>query len=161
MDKQKLAQWRATRREELTLPSGLIVTLQRVSMTDLLALGQLPKPLFAEIKAQAAQKAKPGELAAAGLDEPVKAQLDLNVFEKFPEFTELLEVITRACVVDPPLADLADPDHLAIGEILFDDRMAIFNWANAGAKAIAPFSVAAGGSAAPGLAGATLLPETQ
>ena len=135
MSKQNLAQWRATRREELDLPSGLHVTLQRVSMTDLLAMGKLPKTLFAEI--QAAAKPTVTDAANTGA---LAARVDLQAFEKFPEFAELLEAITRTCVVDPPLADVSDDDHLAIGEIPFDDRMAIFNWANAGAKAIAPFS---------------------
>src|SRR5258708_3993255 len=108
-----LAAWRAARREELTLPSGLVVTVQRVSILDLLEQGALPKPLLSEIKT-AREKTKTSENGDDG-----KAEFDLTQLEKFPEYSELINLVVRAAVVEPPIADEPDDEHVGIREIPF------------------------------------------
>ena len=114
--RETLAQFRANQIKELTLPSGTNILVKDASMTDLMLTGKLPDMLL-DIAEESASNGQ--------------ASLDLRkVSKNGPEFKILLDVLTRICVVEPPIADVGDDDHLGIDEITGDDKMAIFNWAN-------------------------------
>lgn len=119
----KLAEWRAKRDhgEEFETPSGLIVSLRRVSLFDLAERGAIPAPLAGLVQ---------GTLDGKG------ARLDLA---QFPEYAELINLVVAATVVDPPIALEGDDEHLAVAELPMADRLAIFNWANGVAVALQPF----------------------
>ncbi len=147
-----LTTWRAARRETKILPSGLAVTLQRVDLQTLLFEGKIPKPLLGLIRDLAEGQAE--------LDFSDTASIVTNA-EKLPELLELFNVVAKAAVVEPPLADVADTDHLAAGELSLSDRQEIFTWAAQGAQAIAPFPESAGGSSDPGRDGAAVSPASE
>lgn len=111
--RENLAKWRANRKHELTLPSGLIVEVRDATMTDLVLTGTLPPALLAEL-----EKVAPGK------------QVDLGRFAGTSDFGKLVNELVKICVVDPPIADLADDDHIGMDELTGDDRMAVFTWAN-------------------------------
>ncbi len=119
---QTLAQYRAQRLHEMTLPkSGLTMYLRDASITDLMLLGKLPKSLLNLIVAE-------GENSAA---------VDLSKLSGLDGFGELVDGVVMACVVEPPIAETGDDDHLGIYEIPGDDRMTIFEWAN---REVAPLA---------------------
>jgi hypothetical protein len=142
----KLAMWRAGRVHELSLPSGLVVQVTDVTMTDLLFTGKLPPALVT----MAEQSAKGG-----------KAEMDLqSISQNAGEFGQLLDALVMICVKDPPMAAHGDAEHLGIDEIPGDDKMFIFNWINRESAAVQPFRDE--GTPVPvGLAGKTVLDETQ
>jgi len=113
--REMLAQFRADQIKELALPSGTVVFVKDATMTDLMLTGKLPDMLL-DIAEESASNGQ--------------ASLDLRkVSKNGPEFKILLDMLTRLCVVEPPIADVGDDDHLGIDEITADDKMAIFNWA--------------------------------
>jgi hypothetical protein len=111
--RENLAKWRANRKHELTLPSGLIVEVRDATMTDLVLAGTLPPALLAEV-----------EKGASG------GQADLSRLAGTPDFGKLVNELVKVCVVDPPIADQTDDEHIGLDELTGDDRMAIFTWAN-------------------------------
>ena len=119
----KLAQWRQERRqgEPFTLPSGLVMHLKRVGILDLVEQGEIPAPL-------------------AGLVQEIVDQKEHDLqLEDFGRFSGLINLLTKAAAVDPPVADEADETHLGVGELPMADRMAIFNWCNEVTEALRPF----------------------
>lgn len=129
-----LSAWRAARRGELTLPSGLDVTLQKVTLEYLVLSGDIPAPLLREViglyESGAFQAA--GELNAS-------APEMWAILDKIPEAMKMFDAVTRAAVVAPAIGDVADDDHITTAELSLQDKEAIFNWAAAGANALAPF----------------------
>ncbi len=119
-----VAQWRASRRTELTLPSGLDVRLQKRTLITLAAEGQIPDTL-------------------SGLVDDMQARATTKVeMKEFPQFAPLVDLVVRACLIEPQLVDTevdADDTHITLSSLDFEDRMEIFNWANRGAKKLAPF----------------------
>lgn len=111
-----LAEWRARQQqgEAFTLPSGLDVQLKKVSLMDLAQAGQIPTTLRAPV----------AEMLKRKPDQPV----DLADVEKFGQ---VLDVVVRACLVEPAELDLA--------ELSGNDKQAIFNWANQVAGKLEPF----------------------
>ena len=134
----RLAQWRASRTAELTLPSGLVVTARRVGILDLVTSGQIPKPLLGMVD----------EVMAAGTIKITTAELE--------RLMGLINLAVRAAVVDPPLADEPDDDHLGIHEIGAEDKLAVFNWMSGPAQAVVPFRAQPGGAVAAGPGGDAL-----
>lgn len=112
--RENLAVWRANRNHELTLPSGLVVLVRDASVMDLVINGNIPQTLMGMI------------VDAANSD----GKVDLSKFSSDNGFGALLTEITKMCVVDPPLADIGDDDHIGLDEISGADRMAIFQHAN-------------------------------
>jgi len=131
---ERLAAWRGPRTEELTLPSGLTVTVRRVMLLDVVADGQLPKPLLGMVD----------EIQKAG-----KVQFAVS---ELAQYMPLIDATVGQAIVDPPLAAEPDDEHLALSELPANDRLAIFNWMNAPAAVLAPFRAEQGGAvaAAPG-----------
>ena len=111
-----LAQFRSKQLQEMTLSSGIKIFVKDVTMTDLMLTGKLPDVMLD----LAQDSAKDGA-----------ASMDLKKLAKSgAEFKSLMDTLVRLCVVEPPIADMGDDDHLGIDEISGDDKMAIFNWAN-------------------------------
>ena len=127
-----LAQWRAGQRHEMDLQSGLPVILKDATLTDLAFSGRIPETLMAQILSQAEKK---------------QGAVDLKDFSAFKDFGMLMDELVRACLIDPPIADKPDVDHLTLAELSNTDKMFVFNWANREVSAIAaPFR---GGQAQP------------
>jgi hypothetical protein len=124
LDQRKmLAEWRKSQRHEWTLPSGLSVITRDVSIMDLALTGSIPEPLMTAIMNQAEKQ----------------GGVDLNVFKAFPEFGRLIDELVKLCMIEPQIAEVADDEHIALLELNFSDRMAIFNWANREVAALEPF----------------------
>lgn len=111
-----LEEWRRQRQEgeQAQLPSQLVVQLRRVSMIDLAEKGNIPAPLQPKLNA----------LIRRGR----KMQMDLN---KLKEFIEVVNVVCDACIVGP--------DGLKVTELPYEDRIAVFNWANQFSGQLQPF----------------------
>ncbi len=127
----KASEWRACQREAQTLPvSGIDVVLKHVKIEDLAAHGAIPAPMLQYVKGLQAQP--PSEE---------------KVFEQLPHVRELYDVVVKACLVEPKLVDdesnnpvaLPEGEYLLLSELSFRDRQFIFEWANKGADALAPF----------------------
>lgn len=102
-----LEEWRRLMKagEEAQLPSGLVVNVKRVGMMDLISQGKIPATLKPKLEQMIAGR---GNFKASIND--------------LTEFTELIDLVCRACIVSPV--------ELEVGELASLDRMAIFNWAN-------------------------------
>lgn len=125
----KLAAFRASLLHETVLPvSKLEVTLKKVSLTDLLMSGNIPDTLSGLVQ----QLLKGGG----------KAVDTGKIFSSLDDMNSVLgmfNLITKLCVISPPVADEPDDDHLGIGELPFEDKQFIFEWANGGANALISF----------------------
>lgn len=123
--REMLAQFRANRMQELTLPSGIQVWVRDVSMMDLMLTGRLPEAImeFADEAGKAGQK-----------------QIDLKkIVKSGNDFNIMLNAVVQSCVVEPPIAEHGDEEHLGLDEINGDDKMAIFNWVNREVEQLRPF----------------------
>ena len=120
-----LADWRASRLHELTLPSGLVATVRDMTMTDLLLTGKLPAS-FVEMADDAAKG------GAAGLD---LKQLAKNG----EEFRIMLDALVSIALVVPLIGLQADSEHITLEELPNDDKMAIFNHVNREVAALQSF----------------------
>lgn len=111
-----LAAWRAKQNagEKLVLPSGLLVTLKRVGVLDLAAKGSIPATLVPQLN----------QIMAEGK----MTNMSLKDFEGF---AEMINTVAGAC--------LLEPEGLQVEELPYDDRVAIFSWANAGGSRLQPF----------------------
>ncbi len=118
-----LRAWREKRRmgERYELPSGLVVQVRRVSLLDLAERGQIPAPLVGMVNK---------------LLSPTSEALTVK---NAPEFAEAINLVVKASVVDPPVADVPDDEHLGVTELPIGDRLALFNWANSSAERLRPF----------------------
>lgn len=116
-----LAAWRASRLHELTLPSGLTVTVRNCDMTDLIIAGKLPNAVLDHAEMSAVE----------GKSEVDLQKISLELMKKNgPEFVDFLNVITRASLVEPLIGDVADDTHITIGELDIADKTAIMAWVN-------------------------------
>jgi hypothetical protein len=123
--RESLAQWRSNRLHELTLPSGMTVWVRDISMMDMMLTGKLPESIM--------------EFANEA-DKQGKAEIDLKAIVKSgTDFGLMLDTVVLTCVVEPPIAQTGDDDHLGLDEINGDDKMAIFNYVNREAEKLRPF----------------------
>lgn len=101
-----LPEWREQKKmgEAATLPSGLEISIRRVAITDLAEQGKIPALL----------QPKLNELMAGG-----KATVTVN---QFTEYAEIINLVCRACIVEPAELDIMELDYA--------DRLSIFQWAN-------------------------------
>lgn len=120
-----LAEWRASRVHELSLPSGLQVKVRDVTMTDLMLTGKLPEGIMGMMT----------DLAQSGAQE---ADLGL-VTKNAQEFNALLNALVQLCLVEPKIGDTADDEHILLAEIPSDDKLTLFNFLNRGAEQVRPF----------------------
>ncbi len=120
-----LSDWRACRLHDLTLPSGLAVKVRDVSMTDLLFTGKLPESML--------------DIAQTAADQG-KQDIDLkSLVKNGHDFDILVRELVLLCVVEPPMAEKADDEHLGIDELNGNDKMFIFNWVNREVDQLRPF----------------------
>lgn len=123
-DRRKMiAQWRAGRRHEMTLPSGLPVVLRDATIMDLVISGNVPQTLM-EMIVKSAEK---------------DGGVDLQAFAGARDFGALVDALVRACLVEPGIAETADDDHITLDELSGADKMEIFNWANREVEQAKPF----------------------
>ena len=127
-----LAAWRAQQREgyTFTTPSGLHVTLKRVSLLDLVEQGEIPTPL------------------AGMVEKTLDTATHTLTVKEFPQYARVVNMVVKAVVTDPPVADDVDDEHLSVEELPIKDRLAIYNWANS-AERLRPFRSESGEPAAP------------
>lgn len=131
MGNPKLAAWRAGQTEEVSLPSGLVVTARRITLEDVIISGNIPKPLLGMIEQLRT------EAAAKGM-----------TVDRLVEFMPVVDLTVRMAIVDPPLAEVADEDHMSFDELPGRDRLALFTWLVQPAAAIAPFRAEPAGAVA-------------
>lgn len=117
-----LSEWRKQREEgeEFTLPTGLVVRLRKCDLLDLAEQGAIPTPLMG--------------LVSKMLGETIEIKA-----ENAGETMDAINLVVKACLVDPPVADEPDDGHITVDELTTKDRLAIYNWANMGASTLAPF----------------------
>jgi hypothetical protein len=115
---------------ETTLP----LTLRKIGLEDLVFTGQIPDSLSGVMD---------GMLTGSG--SPKLRLKDVG------QMGELFGLVMLACVVDPPLAETGDDEHLGLDEIPFAVKEAVFSWVNGEALALEPFRPQSGryGESAP------------
>ena len=120
--------WREQREqgEPFELSSGLVVRLKRVSVFDLAEQGEIPAPLVGLVE---------------GFISSQRTELSL---EEFGKLAPVINLVVSAAMVDPPVAEEPDDDHLGITELPMTDRLAMFNWANSVTTRLRPFRPEAG-----------------
>jgi hypothetical protein len=119
-------EWRASRRDTRTLPSGLQVELQKVTLLSLIAAGQIPQTLIAMVE----------DLSKRGIGRAGVAE-----FQKFaPAVNAVCLAAVRRPIIVPVGAELPDDDeHILVTDLDFEDRLMIFDWCNAKAVSLQPF----------------------
>jgi hypothetical protein len=120
--RKTLAEWRAGQRHELTLPSGLPIILRDVTLTDLAMTGKIPQTLMSDMVSQ----------AGAG-------NVDLAKYVASSDFGTLLNELAKLSVVEPPIADVADEEHISVAELNAEDKLAIMEFVNRDAAALQSF----------------------
>ena len=125
-----LADWRASRLHELTLPSGLTVTVRDADMTDLILSGKLPNSVLDMAD----------EAAIEGKTEIDLVKLGLELAKNNgPEYKKFLDIVTIASLVSPIIGDVQDDEHILLSELNTDDKVAIMNWVNREVSALHSF----------------------
>jgi len=118
----ELKAWRESRTARKTLGSGLEVTLRKVSLLDLAMNGDIPNSL------------------AGMVDEMIDSSKATEVkTADFGQYGQIINLVVKACMAEPQVADEADDTHIALEELPMDDRLEVFDWANEGVEKIAPF----------------------
>jgi len=114
--RMNLAEWRASRVKELDLPSGLLIKLRDVTITDLMLTGNLPPAFTSFIE----------ETQSAG-----KQQIDIkDIMSNMKEFAPVLDIMLEAALVEPKIGSIQDDEHITIDEVSYNDKMFIFQWLN-------------------------------
>lgn len=111
--------WKRT--EDIELPSGNVARLKRVGLLDLIGQGGIPDTLSPLVTEVASKKT---------------LQLD---FGSLQQYEALVNVVVKAAMVEPQVADEAGPETLAVRDIDWLDRQHIFQWANGAANELKPF----------------------
>lgn len=109
--RKQLAEWRAKKFHDLTLPSGLVVKIKDVDLIALAFDGKIPNTMLGMV--EELQRAK-GVIQAESLD----------------KFGEVVNILIRNCVVDPQISDAPGEDSICIDELNGADRIEIFMFAN-------------------------------
>lgn len=120
----RLAAWRASRLTQLQLPSGLVVTVKKIAILDLAERGSIPTPLLGRVQ--------------AFVDASSGSTLALDV-AKFHEYAPVIDLVVAAALIDPPIVEVGDDEHIALSELPIADRLEIFNWAQQEGAPLAPF----------------------
>lgn len=143
-------EWRAKRRITVELPSGLTVTLRRVTIQALTQSGKIPKPLLVGLKSLGGEV----NVSVSMVDSLIEN------YDKLPLVNELMDIVVRACIVYPKIVDdesLQDDDHFFYADLDDEDRNRIYNLVTeAAATAMTPFPGEHPGSHDLGHAGATV-----
>lgn len=110
--------------EEMELSIGTVIVRSHVSLMDLAAAGHIPATLLIDME-ELGEKAKinPRKAGAEGMSNLVMA----------------INAVAVAAFIDPPVAHVADEEHLGVSEIPFADRMTVFYRFNQGAEPLVNF----------------------
>jgi hypothetical protein len=117
-----LNEWRSKQRREEVLPSGLTVTLRKITLVDLAAQGSIPTPLIASVNAVISSET-----------------FNVATVEDYQKYGAVVDLLVKASVVCPLLADHGDEEHLGLDELSLDDKLFIFNIPHKPSEALAPF----------------------
>ena len=117
--------WRETLTQEYTLPSGNVARLRRVGLIDLAEQGGIPEELSGQVDAILKLQVQQGSLPRLSL-------ADLK------RFAGAVNLVVKACFVEPRVTDAPGEDCLGVTEIPFVDRAEVFRWANENAVKLAP-----------------------
>lgn len=110
-----LQTWRAQgQTKEFVLPSGLEVTLKKISLVDLATRGSIPQTLKAPIEQTLNRKTA-----------------DRPTVDELAKFAEVARYVAKCCIVSPP--------ELEAEELPWEDVQAIYAWANEVGAALVPF----------------------
>lgn len=101
-----LDEWRAAQITEATLPSGLEVTLKRLTVLDLAQAGRIPETIRPAVDAMLKRGAEGVTVTLANMQ----------------EFAAVVNLVVGACLVGP--------EGLTVEELPWLDKQAIFQWAN-------------------------------
>lgn len=125
-----VAEWRASRQGTKTLPSGLQVELQKVTLLSLIAAGQIPQTLIAMTE----------DLARRGMN-----RAGVQEFQKFrPAVFAVTVAAVKHPVIVPEGAECPnDDDHIRVTDLDFEDCLVVFDWCNQKAVGLQPFPVVA------------------
>ena len=124
---KNLAKWRASRLHEMTLPSGLEVTIRDVDIASIIIEGNIPNTLIDLVTSDDFQKLSEEE---AG-----KKILSGNS----SDFVALLKALAIASLVKPAIGDKADEEHILYSELTLEDKMQLFMFLNRDAQAVRSF----------------------
>lgn len=128
---ERLREWRAkaSATEEIELSLGTATIRARLSLSDLAAAGHIPATLLVELD-EFNSKRGDARKATQGLAVLIQA----------------INATTIAAMIDPPVAKVADDEHLGIDEIPVDDRLAVFYRLNQGVEPLRDFRSEQAGS---------------
>jgi hypothetical protein len=121
-DTSRVIAWRSNLVGEYELPSGNVAKLKRVSLVDLVEQGGIPQTLTGLVT----------EMAQ-------KQQLRQLSLEELHDFADVVNLVVKACFVEPPVSDEPTEESLGVHEISFVDRAEVFRWANEAAQRLRPF----------------------
>lgn len=117
-----LNEWKArTAPRVIELPSGLHVRVRPVLLENLMLSGTIPLTLMREVQAVRPRK-------GGGFRE-----------EDALKLTPVIDAVVLAAVIDPPLSREGSDETIALDEIPYTDRVAIFEEVNRPAAALASF----------------------
>ncbi len=103
-----LSQWRKSNTKSIVLPSGLEVTIKRLSVSDVLSHGGLSSAMLAQFK----------ELSTAG--DGVVDISNLSVVR------ELYEATAKLVFIDPPIHPVTSDQGVALEDLSDADLGAVF-----------------------------------
>lgn len=119
--KENIAKWRESLIHEMELSNGITIFVHDIDLTDLMLEGNLP-----DFVLNSANKA-----AAGGNIQIDLKQINFELSQKDMEASKkMLDTIVKLAVIEPPIADVGDEEHLSIREIKLSDKMAILDWVN-------------------------------
>jgi hypothetical protein len=125
--RSSVAEWRASRLHEETLPSGLPVVLRDVDLASIFVDGDIPNTMIDLITSP--------ELEGMSNEEVGKKFIS----EDSSNFNTLLKALAKAALAEPQIGETADNTHILYSELSFEDKMFIFNFTNRDANAVRPF----------------------
>lgn len=140
-----LAEFRERQVRDAVLPKCQLAVQMRanVELLDLVYEGLIPQTLL--------------DIALAARETPDQKEDDRTRarrnFEKLADMRPALDAVFKAVIINPPVADEPDDEHLGILEVPFDDKVWVFQEVNAGAAQLALFRQKPDEPAAPGPGG--------
>lgn len=120
--------------------SRLSVSLRTVRLMDLVLLGEIPETLDGLVRK--------AQTAGIGINE-------------LKDLMPLVNVVVRACLVDPAIGNDPDETHVTLDELPVVDRLDIFSWANGGALTLQPFPGEPAGGVEPAPPGEGVQPAAE
>lgn len=132
-----LAEWRADRLKTIDdMPSGMPgVVIRDLSMQDIVMMDsvEIPNMLLDMMLDNDARQLKKAE------DAIPDGELILLMMKNKKEFNLMLDEIARAALVKPAIGDQTDDDHITVDELIFRDKLHIFEILNQETLAVRPF----------------------